>query len=125
MIMLVGLTVSFVVSLLLRVMKTPPDGAGFASVTSIHSRSPGAIVNPDGRIMSRPVFTVTLAEAPVTFGAVAVMVEEPAPTPVTGTFALVALALNVTLGGTVTAPVLLDIKVTVNPFAGAGVERFN
>lgn len=125
-----GETVSFVVSLLERVTKTPPEGAGCASNTWIFNRSPGIIVRPVGRTMSAPPPrepTVTLATALGTLGALAtaVMVAEPAAALVTGTFTLVALAANVTVPGTPTEAGLLDVKLMESPPAGAGAERFS
>jgi FlaG/FlaF family flagellin (archaellin) len=49
---------------------------------------------------------------------------EPAATPVTGTFTLVAPAANVTLAGTVATPVLPELRLMLTPLAGAGAERF-
>ena len=66
--------------------------------------------------------TVAVAEAFPKPGVTAVIVAEPAPTPVTGTFTLVAPAANVTLPGTVAAPVLFELRLAVNP-AGAGPDR--
>lgn len=65
--------------------------------------------------MSRAEPTATLTEARVTFGALAVMVAEPGAIPVTGTFAPVAFAAKLTPAGTVTAPVLLELRLTVRP----------
>jgi hypothetical protein len=64
----------------------------------------------------------------VAFGkpdALAVIVAEPSATPVTGTGTLVAPATKFTLAGTVAAAVLLELRLTVKPPAGAGVVRFN
>ena len=68
--------------------------------------------------------TITLAVAFPKPGVIAVMVAAPAPRPVTGTFTLVAPAANVTLPGTVAAPVLFELKLAVKP-AGAGPERLS
>ena len=47
----------------------------------------------------------------------------PGPTGVTGTFTLVMLAMNVAVAGTVATAVLLELKLTVSPPAGAGDDR--
>ena len=85
-------------SLLLRLTKTPPDGAARASVTGKFTCWPGATTTPVGSIMSRPEVIVTVADALPAFEAVlvAVIVAEPAATPVTGTLTLVEAAVNVT-----------------------------
>jgi hypothetical protein len=49
----------------------------------------------------------------------------PVATDVTGTFALVVPAPNVTVAGTVATPVLLELRLTTSPPAGAAAERFN
>jgi hypothetical protein len=68
--------------------------------------------------------TVTPAEALTTFGALvlAVIMSYPSATPVTGTFALVAPALKVTVDGTVAMAVFCELRLTVRPPAGAGAE---
>jgi hypothetical protein len=65
--------------------------------------------------------TVTVAVAVPKFGVTAVMVADPAPTPVTATVVLVAPAANVTVAGTVATAGLLDVIVAVSP-AGAAAE---
>ena len=55
--------------------------------------------------------------------ALACIVAVPGTTPVTATAAVVALAANVTVAGTVAIDVLLELKLTVSPPAGAGPER--
>jgi hypothetical protein len=57
-------------------------------------------------------------------GTLDVIVDDPPATPVTGTLALVAPAVNVTVAGTVATPVLLELKLAVNP-ADAGPDKFN
>lgn len=56
---------------------------------------------------------MTLALPLVKFVALAVMVVEPEPTPVTGTVTLVAFAGKVTEDGTVATPVLVELRLTV------------
>ena len=121
---LAGDTVTFDVSLLASEMKTPPAGAGLVNVTGNDICWPGARTTPIGRSMSLTTFTVAVALAiPV---ALAVIVAEPAPTPVTGTFTLFVPAANVTVAGTVATPVLLELRLTVKPLAGACPPvRFN
>jgi len=50
---------------------------------------------------------------------------EPGAMPVTCTFTLVAFAGKFTVAGTVAAAVLLELRLTVTPAAGAGAERFS
>ena len=70
--------------------------------------------------------TVTLAEVPITLAtaAVAVMVVEPALTPVTGTSTELAFCGMTTDTGTVAAKALLEVRITVM-LVGAGPERFS
>lgn len=58
------------------------------------------------------------------FGALAVRVTDPAPTPVTGTDTLAAPVPRLTSEGTVATVVLLELRVTTKP-AGAGADRFS
>jgi hypothetical protein len=44
--------------------------------------------------------------------------------PVTATVALVAFAGKVTVAGTVATAVLVELRLTVSPAAGAATERF-
>jgi hypothetical protein len=121
-----GATVTFEVSLLVSVMNTPPDGAGFAKVTEKFTCWPGATVVLAGRMIPDAAGEETIALA-VAFpkpGVIAVIVAEPAATPVTGTFTLVAPAANVTVAGTVATPVLLELRLAVR-LAGAGPDRFS
>lgn len=75
--------------------------------------------------MSSPEVTVTVADVPDTFGALvfAEMVAVPAATPVTGTFTVVKPAGIVTLAGAVATPVLLNVRLTTIPPAGAVVDK--
>ena len=108
-----GDIVTFEVSLLVRFTKAPPDGAGAARVTGKFAVSPGASVTLAGKIIGAAPVTVTLAAAEVKPAALAVIVAEPGATPVTGTLAVVALWLTVTLAGTVATPGLLELRFTV------------
>ena len=68
--------------------------------------------------------TIALAVAFPKPGVIAVIVAAPVPTPVTGTFTLVAPAANVTLPDTVAAPVLFELRLAVK-LAGAGPDRLS
>jgi hypothetical protein len=57
-------------------------------------------------------------------GRLAWIVVVPAATPVTATVAVVAFAAKVTLEGTVATPILLELRFTLNPPAGAGPDKF-
>jgi hypothetical protein len=69
--------------------------------------------------------TVTPAVAAGTFGtpAVAVIVADPRPTPLTVTLTEVELAGKFTDAATAATPGLLEINATARPVAGAGDER--
>ena len=69
--------------------------------------------------------TVTLALAVPKAGVIAVIVAEPGTRPVTTTFTLLAPAVNVTVGGTVATPVLLEFRLAIKPPAGAGPDRLS
>jgi hypothetical protein len=116
---LAGDTVTFDVSLLARLMVTPPVGA-FAN------RDTGNVLNPPIPTDTLPTMieprepTVTLAVADAIPVALAVIVTgPPTATPVTVTVALVAPAVKFTVAGTVATPVALEFRLTVNPPAGA------
>ena len=47
----------------------------------------------------------------------------PRAIPVTATVAVLALAANVTVAGTVATPAFSELKVTVKPPAGAGADN--
>ena len=74
-----------------------------------------------------PLETVTLVKALAMPGVTdaAVMVDVPTPTAVNNTLTVVEPAAKLTLAGTVTTPVLLEVRFTVRPPAGAPAERFN
>jgi len=67
--------------------------------------------------------TVTVAVALAMFAALAVMVTDPAATPVTGTDRVVAPVPKLIAAGTVATAVLLELRPTTSP-AGAGADRF-
>jgi hypothetical protein len=117
-------TVTLDVSLLTRFTVRPPAGAGADKDTVNVADCPSATVVVAGTLIAgiAPTFTVAVAFArPV---ALAVMVAEPIATPVTGTGTLVAPAAKFTLAGTVATAVLLELRLTVKPPAGAGPVRF-
>jgi hypothetical protein len=66
--------------------------------------------------------TVTMPVAIPKLGVLAVMMAEPAATPVTGTLTLGEFATQVTVAGTVATLVLLELRLTVSPLAGAGAK---
>jgi hypothetical protein len=119
----VKLRVTFEVSLLARVTKTPVVGVA-ASFTGNTFDSPGPTVTPEASMIPDDPFTVTEAVALSTFGApaVAVMVAEPRFLAVTGTVMLVVFAPKDNVEGTVATFVLLDASEIASPEAGAGEE---
>src|ERR1035437_530108 len=124
--MLDGLIVSFEVSLLESVTVTPPGRAGLVKNTGSAADSPGATLTPEANEIFEFELTVTAAVALGTLGtpAVAVIVANPVPTPLTGTLTPVALAWKAADAGTEATPGLLELNETVRPLAGAGDERF-
>jgi len=122
--MAAGDIVTFEVSLLVRFMKAPPDGAPVAKLTGKSTVSPGASVRLAGKIIGEELMTVTLAFAEAKPGVLAAIAAEPAATPVTGTATLVAPAVNVTVAGTVATPALVELRLAVSP-AVAGPDRFS
>src|SRR3954453_20732678 len=119
-----GVTVTFVVSLLLSETVTPPAGAGAERVMGNGADVPTGTLTPLGNEIV-PWDTVTLAVDSAMLAALARIVVVPAPNPVTGTVALVAPAANDTVAGTVATPVLSDLRLTVTPTAGAGADKVN
>ena len=101
---------------------TPPVGATTDNVTGKETDWLGATRTLDGRPIE-PKFargvTVTEAVPLETLVALALIVVEPALTPVIGTLTLVALAAMETVAGTVAKAVLLEVRLTVSPPAGA------
>jgi hypothetical protein len=67
--------------------------------------------------------TVTLALALPKLGVLAVIMAEPCTRPVTATFTLLVPVANVTVGGTVATPVLLELRLAIKPPDGAGPDR--
>ena len=115
------------VSLLDRLTVTPPGGAGEERLTANMVDCPRDATIPGARTTAPAACTVIAAVALAMFGAaaLAVMVALPCAMGITGTLTVVAEAANVTVAGTVAASVLLDVRFTVKPPAGAGPDRFN
>jgi hypothetical protein len=112
-------------SLLDRSTVAPPGGAATGSVTVNGDDWPNWRVKFDGRLIG-PAFstvTVTVADGPPGVAALAVIVVEPGPAPVTGTLAVVAPAAIVAVEGIVTICSGAALKLTIKPPAGAGDER--
>jgi hypothetical protein len=119
-----GETVTLVISLLASVTVTPPVGAGVPNVTGNGADWLGPMVRFVGRMMAPGAVTVTVAVVSGMLGsALAWMVVEPPPTPVTGTFTLVAPAAKFTVGGTVATLGLSELRLTFRPPAGADADR--
>lgn len=109
-------------ALLVNVTVTPPAGAATDSVTGNGAGWFGASCTFEGRITAPPGFvlvTVTVAVPFVTFAALAVIVAEPAATPVTGTETLVAPAPIVTAEGAVATAGFDELSVTVTAVGDA------
>jgi len=106
-----------------KVTVTPPAGAGVDSVTGYGAETPSSTLSPVGIVIVPGVPIVTIAVAATMFGPLARMTVEPAATPVTGTFSVVAPAANDTVAGTVATPVLSELRLTVRPPAGAGAGK--
>ena len=115
------------VSLLDKVTVTPPAGAGEDRLTANMVDCPSDATIPGARTTDPAACTVISAVALAMFGAaaLAVMVALPGAMGVTGTLTVVAEAANVTVAGTVAAPVLLEVRFIVRPPAGAGPDRLN
>src|SRR5262249_48666982 len=110
-------------SLVDRLTKTPPAGAGTASVIGNGTDSPSAKETLGSTI---PVCTVMFAVVSAIFGsALAWMTAVPALTPVTGTLTGLAPPANGAVRPTVATAVLLELRLTLSPPAGAGPERFS
>ena len=118
--------VTFEVSPLARLMVISA-GAGLERLTANVAEVPNPTLGLEGSVMlSGPVTTTLVVAAATVVGTgVAVIVEGPGATEVINTFAEVAPAAIVTLAGTVATPVLLDVRFTLRPPAGAADEMFN
>jgi hypothetical protein len=104
---------------------TPPAGAAVGRVTGNGADRPKPTVAFAGRPMTPRLTTLTVAVVSARVGSpLAWITVDPMPTPVTGTATLVLFAGNVTVGGTVAAAGLLELRLTVRPVAGVVPERF-
>lgn len=123
MVTLAGDIVSFERLLLLSVMVTL-DAAGAPKFTGKATDLPKPTLGLDGSVIVPGGVTVTLAVAFAICGVevLAVIVVEPGPTGVTGTFTLFWFAGIVTEAGAVAAPMFEEVRVNVM-FEGAGAER--
>lgn len=123
MVTVAGETETMVGSLLVRVTCTVL-GAGCEAVTGkLVAAWPRVRTTLDGSWSPLLVFvTSTVADAEVTFAALAVMLAVPIATPVTCTCALVAPVGIKTVAGTVAIEVLVDARFTVKPGAAAAED---
>ena len=120
--------VTLLLSLLTRAMVTGAV-AGDDRLTGKAAVTPSPRAPLAGRLMVPGlefVETVTLVVALAMPGVneIAVIVDVPSPTAVNRTLTVVEFAAKLTLAGTVTTPVLLDVRFTVRPLGGAAAERF-
>lgn len=122
MVKLAGDTVAIEGLLLASVMATPPAGAAAPNATGRLTLLPAVTVTPEGSRIppAAACVTVTLAVAVAMPAPLAVMVTDPAATPVTGTESVVPLP-KVIAEGTVATAELLELRPTTRP-AGAPAE---
>jgi hypothetical protein len=125
--MFTGLMVTVELSLLERATATPPGRAGLVSETEIGADSPGPSLTPEATetFVLEETVTVAVASAMVGMPAEAVMVACPEASPVTAAVVLVAFAAKTATGTTLATSGLFEVRDTVSPGAGAGLERFN
>ena len=123
MVTLAGETATLEESALASETVTPPAGAADDRVTARAADCPSPTVTPDCRVIDPKVTTVMVAVVSTMFGrAFAWMIAVPTTPLVTGTITLVAFAAMLTVAGTVATDVLLELRLMVNPPAGAGPE---
>jgi hypothetical protein len=121
-----GAMVTFVRSLLTRLIVTPPVGAGADRVTANVADWPGPTLTPGGRTIVPGLTTLTVAPVSAISGkALAWIVVSPSATLVTGTMTLEALPGIRTVAGTVATAGFKELKLIDRPPAGAGAERFS
>jgi hypothetical protein len=118
-----GVTVKIVGSLL--VNETPTgEATATGRITEKDADLPCPTAPLESKVSAPAVATVTLADASGIPGrSLAWMVAVPAPTLVTGTVTLVAPEGKLMLGCTVNTVGSLELKLIVNPGAGAGADR--
>ena len=112
---------ALLVSPLVSVKVTPPAGAGCARLTFKVVCDPGATLREAGSVIAP--CTLTFAVASGMFGRLlACITAEPGLTAVMVTVVVLLPDANVAVGGTVATPVLLELRLTETPPAGAAAE---
>jgi hypothetical protein len=119
MVTVVGDTLTFVVSLLLKVTVTPPVGAAVERVTVRDADCPCPIVPLPLRLIVPGCKTWTVAVAVVTPFALTVITAFPTEPLVTSTTTLVFPWAIVAVAGTVATELLLELKLKVIPVSAA------
>lgn len=121
----IGATVTSEVLLLFKVTVTPPGAAaGREMGNAAEWASPTETF--EGTEIGPSVTTVIAAVVSTMLGnRLAWMLAVPIETPVTGTVALVDPAGKLTVDGTVAALVLSELRLMVNPLAGAAPDRLS
>lgn len=124
--MLMGHTVAMEGLLLASVMDTPPADAAVPNVIGKLAVLPDIMVTLTGNRMppAAACATIAVAVALPRLSALAVIVTDPAPTPVTGTDTLVLPAPKLTAVGTVATAALLELRLTVSGAEGVA-DRFS
>src|ERR1039458_4759421 len=117
--------VTLEVSGLARDTVTPPAGAAEGNVTGNAIVWPNPTVALAGKPITPLFTTFTVAVVSASDGALAWITDVPTAMPVTGTVTLVLVAKKLTVVGTVTAAVLLELILISRPLAGAGPERLS
>src|SRR5215475_9364087 len=112
-------------SLLASVTLTPPGRAGLERKTGIGVNSPGASLTPEASVIPVPPETLTVAVASGTLGKPvdAVMVACPEASPVMVAVVLEAFGWNTAEAEMLATVGLLEVRLTVSPDGGAGLER--
>jgi hypothetical protein len=123
---LAGHTVATEGLLLASVMDTPPVGAAVPNVTGKLAVLPDTNVTLTGNRMppAAACATIAVAVALPKLDALAVIVTDPADTPLTGTDTLVLPVPKLTVAGTVATDALLELRLTVSAAAGVA-DRFS
>lgn len=121
----VGVIVTFDVSLLCSVTKVPPAGADPVNEIGNGIDCPVPTLRFCGSVMPPRFATATFAVVSAKLGReLARIIVKPAEMLVTGTFTLVAPATKVTVDGTVATLGWSELRLTVSP-AGAGPDSVN
>jgi hypothetical protein len=112
---LLGVIVTVDGSLLLKLITTPPAGAGVPNVTGNAADCPNPTDTlPDSVIVPGATTVKLTASSKMFGGAPTWIVVEPADNPVTGTTTLLALAGIITLPGTLATAALSELTVNVS-----------